>query len=153
MDVIQATYDTYHHSDSFITSLINYLQQIELEKGASWLLKKHLENDNKLSAVEVTQIMKLLSQLQHWETKLHILQLLPYLTIKKADKKKLEYFLRACLPEQNKFVRAWTYNGFYLLAKQHREYQSETEELLKMGLRDESASIKARIRNILKNGS
>ena len=52
---------------------------------------------------------------------------------------------------QEKFVRAWAYNGFYLLAVQHGEYEAEARQLLTMALRDEPASVKARVRNVLKN--
>jgi hypothetical protein len=59
-------------------------------------------------------------------------------------------FLRTCLADENKFVRAWAYNGFYLLSQQYPEYQQETEQFFAMAMRDEAASVKARIRNILK---
>jgi len=70
--------------------------------------------------------------------------------IQKQDKKSVENFLRKTLYNSNKFVRAWTYNGFYLLAKQHPEYHDETEALLESAIKNEAPSVKARIRNILK---
>ncbi|MCP4400146.1 MAG: hypothetical protein GY801_22915 [bacterium] len=61
-------------------------------------------------------------------------------------------FLKACLVDRHKFVKAWAYNGLYELATQHREYTEETQQLFDMAMRDEATSVKARIRNIMKKG-
>ncbi len=60
--------------------------------------------------------------------------------------------MRKCLEDDNKFVRAWAYNGFYELAKQYPEYRTEAGQLFEMALRDEAASVKARVRNVMKQG-
>ncbi|WP_286235611.1 hypothetical protein [Thalassotalea sediminis] len=59
-------------------------------------------------------------------------------------------FLRQTLTDQNNFVRAWSYNGFYELSRQHSMYKDETEQYFEMAMRDEAPSVKARIRNIMK---
>ncbi|WP_448250543.1 hypothetical protein [Thalassotalea agariperforans] len=61
-------------------------------------------------------------------------------------------FLIITLTDQNKFVRAWTYNGLYELSKQHPEYIKEAKQFFEMAMRDEAPSVKARIRNIMKKG-
>lgn len=61
-------------------------------------------------------------------------------------------FLRNCLISDNKFVRAWAYNGFYELALQYPAYKTEVKKFLDMAMKDEAASVKARVRNILKRG-
>ena len=61
-------------------------------------------------------------------------------------------FLRNCLVDNNKFVRAWAYNGFYELAVQYPEYEKETKQFFEMAMRDEAPSVKSRIRNIMKKG-
>ncbi len=50
----------------------------------------------------------------------------------------------------SKFLRTWAYNGFYELAKQHRQYHEYAMEQLDHGEAEKSAAIKDRIRNIRK---
>jgi hypothetical protein len=100
----------------------------------------------------VDEVFKSLAKLNSWQSKLHLLQCVSYFKVSKSNRKKLELFLRDCLASSNKFVRAWAYNGFYLLAMQHPQYKEETQSFFKMALRDEAASVKARIRNIMKQG-
>ncbi len=83
---------------------------------------------------------------------MHALQCLPFLTIDQSEKKLVETFLRITLSGQNKFVRAWSYNGFYELARQYPEYQAETKILFEMAMNDEAASVKARVRNLIRKG-
>ena len=92
----------------------------------------------------------MLDRLEHWESKLHLLQSMPYMPIEKPVKQPVEFFLRNCLVDNVKFVRAWSYNSFHLLALQYPEYQAEVDKFFEMAMCDEVASVKARIRNILK---
>lgn len=80
------------------------------------------------------------------------LQSVEYLPIAADDGKLFEQFLRIAITDNNKFVRAWAYNGFYLLAKQYDEYRVEVEQFFNMAMNDEVPSVKALIRNILKTG-
>jgi hypothetical protein len=70
--------------------------------------------------------------------------------ISKNEIKTVEAFLRVSLTDSNKFIRAWAYNGFYEMAIQYPEYKNETKQFFEMAMRDEAASVKARIRNIIK---
>jgi hypothetical protein len=69
-----------------------------------------------------------------------------------ADRIEVETFLRQTLNDSNKFVRAWSYNGFYQLARHFPQYREEAEAIFEMALRDEAASVKARVRNIIRAG-
>ncbi len=62
----------------------------------------------------------------------------------------LIWFLERNLCDENKFLRAWSYNGFHELARQHREYIDYAIEQIERGEADKAASVKARIRNIRK---
>ncbi len=148
---IKTVYKRHRSNKDFISILIECIPEIELQNGATWLIKHCLENKNQASNKETNTLFKLLPQLNHWEAKLHILQCLPYLVISAKNKKKVETFLRENLVDKNKFVRAWTYNGFYQLSLQHPEYEEEIQQFLAMAMRDEAPSVKARIRNILKD--
>jgi len=149
---IDAIYIRHCDDDSFSSNIIELSQKIYLQKGATWLIKRHLEEGQELDANKCAALFKLLPKQEHWESKLHILQCLPYMQIGKAEKKKVEAFLRSCLIDDNKFVRAWAYNGFYEISLQYPEYKRETKKFFEMAMRDEAPSVKARIRNIVKKG-
>lgn len=139
----------YGRETEFVATLIAYLEQPILQVGASWLIKKVAESDRAIPPNEVHAIYALLPQLEAWQTKLHILQSIPFLPISDNQKSAVEAFLRACLLDKNKFVRAWAYNGFYELARQHTDYHDEMMALFDRALHEEAASVKARIRNLL----
>jgi hypothetical protein len=145
-------YHRYCMDTSFTSNIIELIGKSPTQKGATWLLKHSLENDKKIGESEVNKIFKNLNRLSHWESKLHLLQSLPFLIITEPNKKKVELFLRNCLMENNKFVRAWAYNGFYELSVQYPEYENETREFFEMAMRDEAPSVISRIRNIMKKG-
>jgi hypothetical protein len=88
-------------------------------------------------------------RLESWGSKLHLLQCLPHLAIDERAKPALESFLRDSMGSDNKFVRAWAYNGFHVLALQYPQYRAEAKRLLGRALKSEAASVKARIRRIL----
>ena len=64
----------------------------------------------------------------------------------------MEIYERHGLTDQNKFVRAWSYNGLYELATSFPSLRKEAERFFDMALADEAASVKARVRNIMKKG-
>ena len=147
-----AIYSRYKDNNAFVPQIVELSKQEALQKGATWLLKHYLENGGVIDANQVSKMYKLLPNLNHWETKLHMLQCIPYMRIAKAEKMDVETFLRKCLADSNKFVRAWAYNGFYEISSQYPEYKNETMQFFEMAMRDEAPSVKARIRNLLKKG-
>ncbi len=151
-DHITLIYNLYKNEPAFTANLVQLIQQVPLQKGATWLLKHHLENHHKITAEEVLKVYDQLPRLEHWETKLHILQCMDFMPVAVENKQTVESFLRDGLANKNKFVRAWSYNGLYLLAMQYPEYQKEVRPLLEQALVEEAASVKARIRKLLKKG-
>ena len=149
---IDAIYTRHCEEDSFVSKMIELSHKVDLQKGSTWLLKRHLEEGQKLEANKCAVLFKLLPKLKHWESMLHILQCLPYIKIGRAEVKNVEAFIRKCLTDDNKFVRAWAYNGFYEISIQYPEYREETKQFFEMAMRDEAPSVKARIRNIMKKG-
>lgn len=150
-DDIAAVYSKFSNQRGFSKSLVNHLHVAELQAGASWLLKAWLADGGQLSARDTAVLFQSLSGLQHWSARLHGLQCLAYLTIPDASEKPLERFLRQHLTHENKFVRAWAYNGFALLSRKNPDFSKEAESLFEMALRDEAASVKARIRQFRKS--
>tara|TARA_X000000950_G_C13560143_1_gene515241 strand:- start:130 stop:309 length:180 start_codon:yes stop_codon:yes gene_type:complete len=49
--------------------------------GASWLLKHHLESNGCLCFIDVALLYQALQELNDWESRLHILQCLPFLRV------------------------------------------------------------------------
>ena len=149
---IEKLYEHYHQQAAFVDKLIKLLAQPDCASGASWLLKQHMESGHVLKNTQIKRIYKALYKLQDWQSRLHILQTMPFLPIDTAEKPALKRFLDEAINDSNKFVRAWSYNGLYLLAKQYPEYQEQVKSFFDMAMHDEAASVKARIRNILKAG-
>lgn len=149
---IKAVYDAHHSAANFSDKVTALLFTPPYEKGATWLLKAWLEAGNRLEPFQIAEIYRSLNQLQQWEGKLHLLQSIPFMPIAATECKYLYDFLRHTLTDQNKFVRAWSYNGFFELSRQHSEYLNETKQFFQMAIRDEAPSVKARIRNIMKTG-
>ena len=149
---IEAIYNRHCEDDSFGSKMIELSRNVDLQKGSTWLLKRYLEDGQIIEARKCEALFKLLPKLKHWESKLHVLQCLPFMQIGKAAKRNVDVFLRKCLIDDNKFVRAWAYNGFYEISLQYPEYKEEAKQFFDMAMRDEAPSVKARIRNIVKKG-
>ncbi len=152
IDDIQSIFDTHKLADSFVEELIKLVALEDCQKGATWLLKRSFESGIDITPTLYSDCFNLLGELNNWESKLHVLQCLPYMQIPKPYVGHLVDFLRELLTDQNKFVRAWAYNGMYEVSKQYPEFESETKRIFAMAMRDEAASVKARIRNIYKKG-
>lgn len=152
VSVISAVYARHSKRPSFLAELTSAMANESLQDGATWLLKHHLERESPLDKERAKEVLQTLPKLTSWVAKLHVLQSLQWMPIPTRYKKKLETFLRACLQEKNKFVRAWAYSGFYELARQHPEYRLEAQQLCEQAANNEAPSVRARIRNILAAG-
>lgn len=146
---IESLYDAYSAEPKFIENIIALSFTPACEKGATWLLKAWLEAGNMLKQSQITKIYGELNQLGHWEAKLHILQSIPFMPIPDAESENVYNFLKLTLTDQNKFVRAWSYSGFFELSRQYSKYLNECEKYIKIAMRDEAPSVKARIRKIM----
>ena len=149
-DDIKEIYLRHAPTPSFIPELTQLMAQESTQVGATWLLKRHLEDKQTLTQADINAVYQHLPLLVDWEAKLHVLQSIPFMPIPLSEANQVYSFLQACVADQNKFVRAWAYNGFYELARQHLDYQVETRQLFETAVKDEAPSVKARIRHILK---
>jgi hypothetical protein len=149
---LEDIYCKHNDDEAFVAKVIQSIKNETHQKGATWLLKKHLESGNPIDATEIATVYSHLTELVGWESKLHILQSIQYMKVAESEVEQVVFFLRVCLTDTNKFVRAWTYNGFYEISVLYPTYKKETKQFFEMAMRDEAPSIKARIRNILKRG-
>ena len=126
--------------------------EAKLQSAATWLLKRFHEQGYAYSEGEIAMLLDLLGSVGPWEAKLHLLQMLPGLAVPEDRKAGL---WRLCkgenfLQSPNKFLRAWSYNALAVLATQHPAYRKDAAALLAAGREGEAASVRARIRNIVK---
>lgn len=152
VDEITAVLAAHREAPRFVATVVGLVDIPACEVGASWLLKAWLEDGGRLTKAQTRTLLSSLDALERWEAKLHLLQCLPLLVIADGQTDAVETFLRSTLTDANKFVRAWAYNGFCELARQHAGYRAEAELLLDQAVDDEAPSVKARIRNIRKRG-
>lgn len=146
---IENVYQRYSTADNFDSDVVSLLTRSGHQRGATWLLKHYLEKGGDLSAATVRQTFKAASALDHWESRLHLLQCIPYLQIPKSSRPAAEQFIRTNLADKAKFVRAWAYSGLGELARQYPELAAETRKLMASGLKSEPASVTARIRKAM----
>lgn len=123
----------------------------KLQAGATWVIKRLCDSGKHFSATETRSVLKLIPKVGNVEAKLHLLQLLPNLKVSKRQAWTLfgviEEFLNA---EENKFLRAWSYNALIDLADKEPQLRDRASAYAGVAREEESASVKARIRNAAK---
>ncbi|NQV80923.1 MAG: hypothetical protein HQ495_10245 [Alphaproteobacteria bacterium] len=151
---IAAVYARNQSHKTFLADVIALCGDAGCARGATWLLKHHIEGgDVPVPAALTRQIFAQLDALAHWEAKLHVLQCLPFLTIAKHDAQRVARFVDACRSDDATFVRAWAYTGLHQLAVQHPPYRDNARETLEAALKaGQPASVKVRIRRALAAG-
>jgi len=152
IDFLKKTYDHYSCDPGFQRDVLDSLALTERhQSAASWLLRRSLQRGYRPDEQQAAIIFEAMTKCNGWEAQLNLLQCMELLVVPESARFAVENYLRQALTHNNKFVRAWAYNGFYQLARQHRELRDEALEIMRMGQRDEPAAVKARIRNALKN--
>ena len=101
---LQSTYERHRGEEDFVATILRHVAEVESQRAATWLLKRYVEAGNSLSAVECRTVIGVLSDQDHWESKLHILQCLPHLDIREEDCLGLEILSRR-LYQERKEVR------------------------------------------------
>lgn len=145
----------YHHfscSKRFLAELVECLKQTQSDRAASWLLKHHLEQGFLIDEPCSRKIVLHAMRVNHWESRLHLLQILPLVQIDSELVHNLFQHLRGLTAESNKLVRAWAYNGLHEIALQYPFYKPEALRLLLAAAESEAPSVQARIRKIMKTG-
>ena len=127
---LQSIYRRHCADEDFVATTLVLVADVNLQRAATWMLKRHQELGNPLSARECRSILGSLSVQQDWESKLHLLQCLPYLSIADEDRVGIEQFLDACVRSDKKFVRAWAYSGYHELALRFPQYREAVDACL-----------------------
>jgi len=143
-------YDQNNEKTDFLKKIIDLCGKEQgLQKPISWLIKHHYDIKQTLPVNLHTPFIKVAVNYTDWVAKLNFLQVLPQLNIDEEELQDLDDFVRACLHDENKFVRAWSYQGFYEITKHIPEFENELRQLCDLAMERESASIKSRVRKVL----
>lgn len=143
-------YARYSAADGFLNELLKIAIDPNCLEGATWLIKHALEQKVELNDDQINSFCELIEGALPWQSILHILQILPFITVPKDHKHKMMAFIRNHTEHENKFVRAWAYNGLYELANTYPEYRDGLSIVFDAAEETEPAAIKARIRNVKK---
>ncbi|MCP3919029.1 MAG: hypothetical protein GY711_26085 [bacterium] len=150
---LEKVYALYPHDAALAQDVFQALNSAaHVQTGATWLLKRHFESGARLDARATGRFLGSLALLEPWEARLHALQCMPFLVIPARSRAVLETFVREALESDVKFVRAWAFAGLHALAKAFEDLRPEAEALFDEALEAGPASVRARIRNLRKEG-
>lgn len=152
-DEMLRVYAHFQSAKEFEKQLIDCLADRNLERPASWLLKHHLEMGFMLSNKLNDKALQAFQLMEHWEARLHILQMLKLFQINDSMAPELWQVVLQQTQENNKLIRAWSYNALHEISLQHPEYKSQALSYLNFAEKNEqAASVLARVRKIKLNG-
>lgn len=151
--ILREAFEQWCDSSGFVVTLVDLTQKDNCVVPATWMLKNWADQKRSFTLDQQVCILEILHHGLPWEAALHLLQLMPFLTIPEGHAEFVADQLRELVQHKVKFVRAWSINGFDVLSRQHREYDAEAEAIFAMAEQTEAASIRARVRNILKGRS
>jgi hypothetical protein len=123
----------------------------QLRFGATWVLKHWVQEGVRLDARSVGRVIGLIADPgMPPMAVVDLLQALPRLEIPSRQKKRLHRILLGYLDHSVPFLRGWAHNGLDVLACQWPEFRTEVDGHLGRASGDPAASVRARIRNRLK---
>lgn len=125
-----------------------------LEQNGGVLLKEHLESGGDFTDEEWEIIISSLSQEMHWTCRLnlcHALVVNP--DPMERDPIAFSAFLHEAINDKNAFLRSWAISAFWALADFDPNYVDEALGYRKQALKEKSASILARMRNLRVDGN
>ncbi len=127
-------------------------QQAQVCDGATWLLKASAEKGKAPSAEEIGALIDTLPKISSWPAQLHICQMVGLISVPAASAAALADWLSGLLRHERPFIRAWSMSALSSLARQHAEYAAQAAAALQAAKVDGSASVRARARNVEKQG-
>lgn len=136
---------------SFIPHTIALLEADQrVEVPGSWVVKHHVEHGNSLNPIEVDQLVRCLGALHYWQAQLHLLQIIPMISLTEEQAERLEPVVRKYLSSDRAFVKASAFAAYFEIVKRFPELKNEFRLLCEDSLERVSASVKVKIRRILK---
>lgn len=146
--------ETLERSQKQLLALLKLAQSSKepsVEIGATWLIKNLMEQGTRLDEKASFKLAEALPLMKDKDSVLHLLQAIPFISFTEEIDQLLLESCDDILREQDyKFARAWAFNCLGLVAQHQKKYQSKILKRLNHALEEEPASVKARIRNVLK---
>lgn len=150
VDLLIDVYDSKIQDPSFINDIIElYSTNNELEHATSWIIKYHIDNGKTLKQAQIGKLFQKIAQLSYWESQLHLLQLIPKLTLTKHHVASIAPHVLELLESEKKFVKAAAYEAYFEIVNFFPELSSEFHAACEEALTKESASVKVKIKRIL----
>lgn len=151
VEALRRIHEAHRDDPGLAPALVELMGSLRYRTAATRLFKRHFEAGIPVADPQAVArgLCAVLDKLEHWECRLDVLHCLPSLPVDAAQAEVVERFLRACLADGNRFVRAGAYSGFHWLAARHPRFADEAAGILEAGLRDEEASVRAKIRKCL----
>ena len=78
---IEKVYQQFSQQGHIVEDCLDALDQQTLQLAATWLLKHAMEQDQLLSEAECLRYYQSITLLSTWQSKLHLLQSMPYMLI------------------------------------------------------------------------
>lgn len=123
----------------------------DLERCGAWLLRRHVKAGQVLAAGTWADVIDGFAGLKTWEGQLLMCQLLgdrPELMDTAPDA--VADFLRNATEHKTPFLRAWAITAFVALGRRHKKFATEARRRLAVARKDPTASVKARLRHLLR---
>ena len=150
VEALRSLLDRNKGDAEFMHRLLQCARKPDLESASTWLMLNFLRNGGPRNAEQSNKLISLLPVVEGWQARLHVLQSISELQIPSSLKENLFEWLLRLIEDKNNFVRAWTYDGLFRLAAQHREYFQEVDAMMRRAMTFEKPAVTARIRNLLK---
>lgn len=151
-DPLIGLYQDYQNRADFWDYLVGaYLERPEWEVPVTWLFKHHYDQKQELSADQVQVLLDGFSNMEQWEARLHMLQLIPKWRLSKEQAFFLEPLLASAMNDDKKFVRAAAYEAFAKIVPHlSEEARAAFLKRCETAMATESASVKVKLRRALK---
>ena len=144
-------YQSHQQDPTFMDALLLlYHNHAGLRKAITWLIKHHMDQGGSLNTAQVDALLAALDQLTHWESQLHVLQVIPKLALSPTQAASIEPTVSALLQSEKKFVKAAAYEAYFEVVRCFPELGGEFRLICEDALERESASVKVKLRRILK---
>jgi hypothetical protein len=150
VEELKTLYTEQHLNPEFMTSIVElFIEERTLEISASWLIKQHYDNKGILNSDQLEQVMGRLSQLNHWESELHLLQIIPKLELSPRLVEILEPELGSRLQSKYTFVRASAFAAYAEIVAYIPELKTEFKAKCLLAAEHEKPSVMVKINRII----
>lgn len=152
VQVIIGIYQTYCARIDFADDLLRLLEKSisTYEQGVTWLIKHHVEQGGMLAKRQVSTLLrKILPNLDHWEAKLHVFQILPLIVIPTSCASIVFNTAMINCSTNKVFLRAWCFQAMAEACRVDQRYTQQVNSICQRAIKTESAAVRARIKMVL----